>query len=338
MSSLPTSGRQRILDDLARAPSPDASSRDALRLRADDILRPAGALARLDEIAIWAAGWQRTPKPRVERPLGIVFAADHGVAHAGVSKYPIEVTKAMLDAFATHRSTISALARVAGAELAVVDVGVGRPSGDLRTERAVDDHRFDECVDAAYCAVDAADSDLLVLGEMGIGNTTPAAAVAYALFGGTVSDWVGRGTGVDDDGLARKRAAVESGVARLRDPSPLDVLAEVGGLELVSIAAALVAARRRSLPVVLDGYVVTAAAAVLHAIRPDALDHCLAGHCSAEPGHRRLLERIGLSPMIDLDLRLGEASGAMVAVPLVRMACVAVTDVPTFAEFFGPEQ
>ena len=282
------------------------------------------------------AGWQRSSSPAVERPHGIVFAADHGVALAGVSKYPIEVTKAMLDAFATHRSTITTLARVVGARIEVVDVGVGRPSNDLRNERAVDDDRFDECVTAARRAVDTSDADVFVFGEMGIGNTTAAAAVAHALYGGTVDDWVGRGTGLDDEGLARKRTAVARGVARTTGLSPLDVLAEVGGLELVAIAAAIVAARQKSVPVILDGYVVGAAAAVLHAIRPDALDHCIAGHCSAEPGHRHLLDRIGLEPLLDLDMRLGEASGAMIAVPIVQMACAALTDVPTFAEFFGP--
>jgi len=282
------------------------------------------------------AGWQHSSSPAVERPHGIVFAADHGVALAGVSKYPIEVTKAMLDAFATHRSTITTLARVVGARIEVVDVGVGRPSNDLRNERAVDDDRFDECVTAARRAVDTSDADVFVFGEMGIGNTTAAAAVAHALYGGTVDDWVGRGTGLDDEGLARKRTAVARGVARTTGLSPLDVLAEVGGLELVAIAAAIVAARQKSVPVILDGYVVGAAAAVLHAIRPDALDHCIAGHCSAEPGHRHLLDRIGLEPLLDLDMRLGEASGAMIAVPIVQMACAALTDVPTFAEFFGP--
>lgn len=327
---------RRLLDASTVLPSPDRPARDDVRRRADDILRPTGALSRLDDIAVWMAGWQHSSSPAVERPHGIVFAADHGVALAGVSKYPIEVTKAMLDAFATHRSTITTLARVVGARIEVVDVGVGRPSNDLRNERAVDDDRFDECVTAARRAVDTSDADVFVFGEMGIGNTTAAAAVAHALYGGTVDDWVGRGTGLDDEGLARKRTAVARGVARTTGLSPLDVLAEVGGLELVAIAAAIVAARQKSVPVILDGYVVGAAAAVLHAIRPDALDHCIAGHCSAEPGHRHLLDRIGLEPLLDLDMRLGEASGAMIAVPIVQMACAALTDVPTFAEFFGP--
>jgi len=329
-------GREWFQQELSRLVDPDESSRTAARRRADDILRPSGALRRLDDLAVWVAGWQRSPSPRIDRPLGIVFAADHGVAHAGVSKYPIEVTKAMLDAFATDRSTITALARIAGAELEVVDVGVDHPSGDLRTERAVDDHRFDECVDAARRVVESVATDLFVFGEMGIGNTTAAAALAHALCGGSAEEWVGRGTGVDDDGLTRKIDAVRTAVSRVEGFDPLSILAEVGGLELVAIAAAITAARQRSIPVVLDGYVVTAAAAVLHAIRPDALDHCVAGHCSAEPGHRRLMTHLGLTPLLDLDMRLGEASGAMIAVPLVRMACAAVTDVPTFAEFFGP--
>ncbi|MGA0329916.1 MAG: nicotinate-nucleotide--dimethylbenzimidazole phosphoribosyltransferase, partial [Ilumatobacteraceae bacterium] len=160
--------------------------------------------------------------------------------------------------------------------------------------------------------------------------------LAHALCGGSVEEWVGRGTGIDDDGLTRKIDAVRTAVSRIEGLDPLSILAEVGGLELVAIAAAILSARQRSTPVVLDGYVVAAAAAVLHAIRPDALDHCVAGHCSAEPGHRRLLAHLGLTPLLDLDMRLGEASGAMIAVPIVRMACAAVTEVPTFAEFFGP--
>ena len=330
--------RQWFNEEIAHLATPDEDARAVVQARADDILRPTGALRRLDDLAVWMAGWQRTSSPTVERPMGIVFAADHGVAQSGVSKYPSEVTKAMLDAFATHRSTITSLAKLAGAQLQVVDVGVGRPSGDLRFERAVPDHRFDECVESARRVIGSSDSDLFVFGEMGIGNTTAAAAVAHALLGGRAEDWVGRGTGVDDDGLARKVEAVESAVARTHQLDPLSALAEVGGLELVAIAAAVLAARQCSIPVILDGYVVTAAAAVLHAIRPDALDHCVAGHCSAEPGHRRLLTHIGLSPLLDLDMRLGEASGAMMAVPLVRMACAAVVEVSTFTEFFGPGQ
>ena len=322
---------------LADLPAADEAAATAVRERAAQVLRPAGALARFDELAAWVAGWQGTDRPRIERPAALIFAADHGVAAAAsVSAYPVNVTAAMLDAFTGGRSTVSAFARQAGATVHAIDVGVGRPTGDIRVEPALRPDRFDEVVGVARAAVADLDGDLLVLGEMGIGNTTAAAAVAAALAGGEVADWVGRGTGVDDAGLARKRAAVEAAVGRIAGlTDPIDVLREVGGAELVAIAAALVAARHRRLPVVLDGYVVTAAALPVGVAEPAALDHCVAGHCSAEPGHRRLLERLGKPPLLDLGLRLGEGSGAMAAVPLVAMACAGVTEVPTFAEWFG---
>ncbi len=320
----------------ADMPTSDQASFDAVTERAANILRPAGALARLDEVAAWAAGWQRTSTPAVRRPAALIFAADHGVTAAGVSKYPTDVTGAMLAAYRAGKSTISAFAAVAGASVDAIDVGVGRPTGDIRYESAMSPERFDAAVDAGRSAVDALDADLLVLGEMGIGNTTAAAAVAAALGGGEVAAWVGRGTGVDDEGLQRKREAVREAVGRIAGIiDPLEVLREVGGAELVAMAAAIVAARHRQLPVLIDGYVVTSAAMPLVALAPTALDHCLVGHCSAEPGHRRLLERLGKPPLLDLDMRLGEGSGAMAAVPLVAMACAGITEVPTFGEWFG---
>jgi nicotinate-nucleotide--dimethylbenzimidazole phosphoribosyltransferase len=322
---------------LADLPPADGAAAAAVCERAAQVLRPGGALARFDELAAWVAGWQGTDRPRIEHPVALIFAADHGVAAgAAVSAYPVNVTAAMLDAFNAGRSTVSAFARYAGAAVRAVDVGVGRPTGDIRVEAALAPDRFDEIVARARAAVDELDGDLLVLGEMGIGNTTAAAAVAAALAGGEVAEWVGRGTGVDDAGLERKRTAVAAAVGRVAGlTDPIDVLREVGGSELVAVAAALVAARHRRLPVVLDGYVVTAAALPVALAVPTALDHCVAGHCSAEPGHRRLLERLGKPPLLDLDLRLGEGSGAMAAVPLIAMACAAVTEVPTFAEWFG---
>lgn len=322
---------------LAALPGRDEGTAAAVHERAAHILRPSGALRWLDEIAEWIAGWHRVPMPRVERPYGLIFAADHGIAAATkVSAYPTGITQAMLDAYRQGRSTITAFARLAGAEVDAVDVGVGRPTGDIRYEAAVSPERFDELVALAVDAVDGLDTDLLVLGEMGIGNTTPAAAVAAALAGGETAAWVGRGTGIDDESLDRKRAAVQTAVRRIAGiTDPLEVLREVGGAELVAIAAACVAARMRSIPVLLDGYVVTAAVLPLAMVEPTALDHCTVGHCSAEPGHRRLLERLGKRPLLDLDMRLGEGSGAMAAVPLVAMACAGITDVPTFDEWFG---
>lgn len=325
-----------LAEALVTMPPGDVASGDAVRARAAEILRPAGALARLDGLAAWVAEWQGTANPAVRKPAALIFAADHGVAAAGVSKYPVDVTAAMLAAYRAGKSTISAFAAIAGATVSAIDVGVGRPTGDIRVEPAMTDERFDEACTAGREAVESLDADLLVLGEMGIGNTTVAAAVAAAISGGDIAAWVGRGTGVDDDGLARKCDAVRTAVERIAGVSdPLEVLRELGGAELVAIAASIVAARLRGLPVLLDGYVVTASALPLHATSLPALDHCQVGHCSAEPGHRALLEHLGKRPLLDLEMRLGEGSGAMAAVPLVAMACAGVTEVPTFGEWFG---
>ena len=321
---------------LETLPGGDEVARAAVNERATDILRPAGALARFDEVAAFIAQWQGTHQPAVHHPAALIFAADHGVTAAGVSKYPVDVTAAMLAAYRAGKSTVSAFAAVAGAMVEAIDVGVGRPTGDIRFEAAMSPERFDEAVAAGRTAVEALDADLLVIGEMGIGNTTAAAAVAAALGGGEVAAWVGRGTGLDDEGMDRKREAVRQAVDRIAGVvDPLEVLREVGGAELVAMAAAIVAARHRALPVLIDGYVVTAAALPLFSVRSDALDHCIVGHCSAEPGHRRLLERIDKQPLLDLAMRLGEGSGAMAAVPLVAMACAGITQVPTFAEWFA---
>jgi nicotinate-nucleotide--dimethylbenzimidazole phosphoribosyltransferase len=322
---------------LADLPAPDGAAAAAVHARAADILRPSGALRWLDEIAEWIAGWQHDPRPKVERPTGLIFAADHGIAAATkVSAYPTGVTEAMLAAYRQGRSTINAFARHAGAHVTAIDVGVGRPTNDIRYDAALTHERFEEVVAIAVAAVEELDTDLLVLGEMGIGNTTPSAAVAAALAGGETAAWVGRGTGVDDEGLANKRAAVQEAVRRIAGVTdPIEVLREVGGAELVAVAAACLAARMRSIPVLLDGYVVTAAVLPLFVVNDRALDHCAIGHCSAEPGHRKLLERLGKRPLLDLDMRLGEGSGAMAAVPLVAMACAGITEVPTFEEWFG---
>ena len=318
-------------------PDPDVAARDAVAARAATVLRPTGALARLDEVAAWLAAWQRTEHPAVDAPRAVVFAADHGVAAAaGVSAYPTEVTVAMLDALEKGAATAAAMTKALDMPLDVVDVGVARPTGDLRFEPAMDEARFDEAVQAGVDAVArAAGADLLVFGEMGIGNTTAAAAVAATLFDEPASDWCGRGTGLDDEGVARKIEAVDACRARVRSMTddPIEILRHAGGAELAAIAGGVAEARRRSIPVLLDGYVVTAAVAPLAAARPGALDHVLAGHRSAEPGHRRLLERLDLTPLIELDLRLGEGSGALVAVPIVKLAAVSVVDVATFQEW-----
>jgi nicotinate-nucleotide--dimethylbenzimidazole phosphoribosyltransferase len=326
---------------LADLPERDHASAEAVAARAGEVLRPPAALRRLDELAVHVAGWRGSVRPAVERPRVLVFAGDHGVAGAGVSAFPAEVTAAMLAAVRAERATINAIARSVGATLAVFDVGVGAPTGDIRVADALTVERMDEIARLAAAAVDeiAADGgDLLVVGELGIGNTTVSAALANALLGGEPATWVGRGTRVDDDGLDRKCAAVAAAVARLGPGvEPIEVLRRVGGSEQVAMAAAVLRARQLRIPVVLDGYVATTAVLPLHVAVPGALDHCLVGHASAEPGHRLVLDRIGMEPLLDLEMRLGEGSGALAAVPLVRLACTCVTEVPTFDEWFGTE-
>src|SRR5215211_5417899 len=332
---------------LAGAPGPDRAAAAAVADRAGRVLRPAGALARLDELAAWLAAWQGTDRPAVRRPAAVVFAADHGVAAGGVSAYAGEVTAAMLKALREGVATASVLARQVGATLDVVDVGVGEPTGDLAREPALDPARFRACVQAGRDTVAGLDADLLVLGEMGIGNTTAAAAVTAILLGRPAEAATGRGTGVDQAGLARKLAAVEAARRRVGgsgglkpSPSgnqatvpPMEVLRQAGGAELAALAGAALEARLRRLPLVLDGFVVTAAVAPLELLCPGAVANAVAGHRSAEPGHQALLARLGLRPLLELDLRLGEASGALAAVPLLRLAAAAVTEVATFADW-----
>lgn len=327
------------LDDVRRPlRQPDMTHVRTVDDRAAQVLRPTGALDRFDRLASWLAGWQQTAHPHVERPVALIFAADHGVAAAGVSAYPTDITASMLQAFRAGVSSINVMADSLGAGVQAIDVGVGKPTDDFRHGPAMDHSRFAEAVEHGRRAVAESDADVIVIGEMGIGNTTAAAAVCAALCGGDSSLWVGRGTGVDDHGLARKVEAVDAARTRLVAggvDDPLEVLREVGGLELVAMAAAIVEARHRGVPVLLDGYVTAAAALPLALANPDALAHCVAGHCSAEPGHRLVLERLDLEPLLTLGLRLGEGSGAMAALPLLTLACRLVTDVPTFDEWLG---
>ncbi|HWL42856.1 MAG TPA: nicotinate-nucleotide--dimethylbenzimidazole phosphoribosyltransferase [Ilumatobacter sp.] len=333
-----TSVLRQALDGL---PEPDHEAAATVAAWAADVLRPPGALAALDAIAVHLAGWQGTDRPSVQRPAVLVFAGDHGVTTGGVSNYPADITAAMLAAVQQGRATVNAMAGAAGATVDVVDVGVGRPTGDIRFEPALTAERFDEISATAFTRVDELaerGTDVLILGELGIGNTTVAAALTTSFADVSVDRSVGRGTGIDDAGLARKRAAVTQATQRCAAiADPLDRLRELGGSELVAIAAACVRARHRRLPVLLDGYVVTAAMLALAAAVPGALGHCLAGHASAEPGHRLVLEHLGLRPILDLDLRLGEGTGALAALPLLELACRAVTDVATFAEWFGAD-
>ncbi|WP_395450934.1 nicotinate-nucleotide--dimethylbenzimidazole phosphoribosyltransferase [Aminobacter sp. UC22_36] len=306
---------------------------DAVARRQDTLTKPRGSLGKLESIAAWLARWQGRDMPRLDKVKVIVFAGNHGVTAQGVSAYPSEVTVQMVANFAGGGAAINQLARLAGAELAVIPLELDRPTGDFTQTVAMNDADFLAAVSTGYDAV-TPDIDLVCFGEMGIGNTTPAAAIAAGLFGGTARQWAGRGTGVDDSGLARKFAAIDAGLARhaatLTDP--LAVAANLGGRELAAILGATLAARHHNVPVLLDGFVVTAAAAPLAKLHPEGLAHTLSAHVSAEAGHRQLLQALQLTPLLDMGMRLGEGSGACLAVNLVRSALECHARMASFAE------
>jgi nicotinate-nucleotide--dimethylbenzimidazole phosphoribosyltransferase len=318
---------------LARLPKPSREAAGAAAARQDLLTKPRGALGRLEELAIWLAAWQRRPLPRARRVRIAVFAANHGVAARGVSAYPATVTAQMVRNDQAGGAAINRLAELAEAELSVVPLALDAPSADFTREPALTPDELLAALRAGMASVEPG-LDLLCLGEMGIGNTTSAAALAAALFGGDAEAWAGRGSGVDDEGLARKRLMIDVGLARHRTAlgAPLEALRRLGGRELGAIAGAVLAARHCRVPVLLDGFACTAAAAVLQRLAPDALEHCRIAHRSAEAGHGRLIEALGMRPLLDLDLRLGEASGAALALLLVHAALACHSGMATFAE------
>lgn len=320
-----------LLSDL---PEPDRLAFQAVAQRAASTIRPPGSTARLDRVASWLAGWQGSDTPTVDRPVLLIAAGDHGVTKRGVSAWPSEVTRAVLDAIRAGAATAPVTAEAVGVVVRVVDAGVGNPTGDITVEPALNPARFRRLFELGREEVRRIDCDLLLLGEVGIGNTTSAAAVAAALFGGDVDGWVGPGAGADEEQLKRKRAVVEKARRRVDGVSdPLEILRELGGSELAVLAGACLEARLRTLPVLLDGMVATTAVAPLEVARPGMLAHCLAAHRSPEPGHGRLLDHLGLSPLLDLSIAVGEGVGALLAVPLIRAAIRMVVDVATFEEW-----
>jgi nicotinate-nucleotide--dimethylbenzimidazole phosphoribosyltransferase len=314
-------------------PALDEQAAAAVALRESVLTKPPTSLGRLEEIVSWLAQWQGRAPPRLDRVDILVFAGNHGVAAQGVSAYPAEVTAQMVANFAAGGAAINQLARTGSANLRVIPLALDQPTADFTTAPAMDEAAFMAAVATGYEAV-AANADLVCLGEMGIGNTTVAAAIAAALSGGGAERWAGTGTGVDDRAFARKRAAIDAGLTRhaATFEDPLQVAAALGGRELAAILGATLAARRHRIPVLLDGFVCTAAVAPLKMLQAHALDHVMAGHVSAERGHRLLLDELGLRPLLDLRMRLGEGSGAAVAVLVARAALACHTGMATFAE------
>lgn len=318
---------------LAALPGPDLAARAAAQARDGQLTKPPGALGRLEDVAIWLAGWQGRARPCADAPQIIIFAANHGVAGQGVSAFPAEVTAQMVANFRAGGAAINQLARCFGASMTVHAMDLDRPTADFTTQPAMTEAEFVAALRTGWEAVDPK-ADLLVVGEMGIGNTTSAAAIATALLGGVPQDWVGRGTGVDDAGLARKADAVARGIATHPGAvnTPLEALRCLGGREIAAMLGAIARARVEKMPVVLDGFICSAAALVLAQAAPGGLDHCIAGHLSDEGGHARLLEALGKRPLLALGLRLGEGSGAALAIGVVQGAVACHSGMATFAE------
>lgn len=312
-------------------PGPDAAALEGARARNGQLTKPPGALGRLEDLAIWYAGWRGDARPRLNHPQVIIFAGNHGVTARGVSAFPAEVTVQMVANFKAGGAAINQLCKAFGAEMAVHALELDRPTADFTQGPAMSEPEVVAALNAGWQAVNPA-ADLLVVGEMGIGNTTAAAAIACALFGGTPGEWTGRGTGVDDHGLSIKTQVVAEGLAANPSRDPLEVLAALGGREIAAMAGAIARAHALRIPVILDGFICTAAAATLAMAAPGALDHCVAGHASAEAAHRALLSKLGLSPLLELGLRLGEGSGAALAIGVLKGAVACHSGMATFAE------
>ena len=329
----PFSSIAEFRNRLGALPGPDAAAIAGAQDRNGQLTKPPGALGRLEDLAIWYAGWRGTARPALERPQVVIFAGNHGVAARGVSAFPPEVTVQMVANFQAGGAAINQLSKAFGATMSVVALDLDHPTQDFTAGPAMTEAEMVGALAAGWEAVDPS-ADLLVTGEMGIGNTTPAAALACALFGGSAADWTGRGTGLNDKGLSLKTRVVEEGLTLHREAlgDPLEVLRRLGGRELAAMAGAIARAREERIPVILDGFICTASAAVLERAAPGALDHTVAGHASAEQAHQKLIAALGKAPLLSLGLRLGEGSGAALAIGVLKGAIACHSGMATFAE------
>ncbi|MFN4212245.1 MAG: nicotinate-nucleotide--dimethylbenzimidazole phosphoribosyltransferase [Devosia sp.] len=310
-----------VIELLTIAPDGDEAAVAAVRAHDAQLTKPPGSLGALEGLVEFLARWQGRASPRLDNPMVTIFAGNHGVTDQGVSSFPREVTAQMVANFTNGGAAISQICALHEINLRVFELALELPTGDITLEPALDDKMCAATIAYGMEAI-AGKPDLICIGEMGIGNTTVAAAIYAALYGGTGAEWVGRGTGVDDAGLARKADAVDRALARHAGEldHPLAVLARVGGREIAAMLGALIAARHQKVPVIVDGFVATSAAAIAHAVNPAAIDHCLFAHTSAESGHARALAAMGQKGLLDLGMRLGEGSGAALAAVLAKTA------------------
>ena len=351
-TSTPDQDLARIAAACARMPAPDEAAAASAAERQAMLTKPAGSLGRLEALSVQVAATTGNPRPRLPRKAVVVMAADHGVTREGVSAYPADVTPQMVANFLRGGAAINALAGVAGARVVVVDMGVAVPMpqrADLVSRRAGDGtanmaqgpamtrEQAARAVAAGIGIAEALADDgisAIAVGDMGIGNTTASTALTAVITGTDVRASTGRGTGVDDEGLERKVAVIERAIAVNR-PDPADglgCLAAVGGFEIGGLAGVILGAASRRRPVILDGFVAGAAALVAATICPAVKPHLVAAHCSVERGHRAALAWLGHEPLLDLGLRLGEGTGAALAMPLLDAALAALDEMATFAE------
>jgi nicotinate-nucleotide--dimethylbenzimidazole phosphoribosyltransferase len=333
MNSVSQKFQDDVLALLSAMPGPNKDACEAAISRDLQLTKPTGSLGQLEDIVLWLASWQAGQQPKIDEALVCVFAANHGVSQLGVSAYPAEVTRQMVANFRQDGAAINQLCKSFGLRLDVTELWLDQPTQDFTLQPAMTPEETSEAFLQGREAVPDG-IDLLCLGEMGIGNTTAAAAIYAALYGGDAGFWVGRGTGLNDEGLARKRSTIEKGLALHKAwiAAPLGVLHCLGGREIAALAGSIVEARLKRVPVILDGYIVTAAAAILHALDPASIDHCLAGHVSPEGAHSDVLLRLGKKPLLDLGMRLGEGSGAAIAAGIVKAALACHLGMATFAD------
>lgn len=333
MSNAPFQTLAEFQACLENQPNADQAAYDAAQARNGQLTKPPGALGRLEDLALWYASWRGEVAPTLENPQVVVFAGNHGVAAQGVSAFPPEVTEQMVLNFQHGGAAINQMCKTFGAGLNVYALDLDRPTADFTKGPAMSEAEVIEALQIGWNAVDSR-ADLLVAGEMGIGNTTSAAALGCALYGGEAADWVGRGTGVDDAGLTLKARVVKEGLAA--NPAAfghgLDALRCLGGRELAAMVGAIASARDKSIPVILDGMICSAAAACLAKAQDGALDHTVAGHLSSEGAHAVLLAKLGKEPLLSLGLRLGEGSGAALAIGVLKGAVACHSGMATFAE------
>lgn len=320
-----------VADLAASLPQADSAAAAAALARQNSLTKPPGSLGRLEDLAVFMASWRGTARPQITHAQALVFAGNHGICAQGVNPYPQAVTAQMVGNFQAGGAAINQLCRANGADLSVIALELDRPTADFTASAAMTEAETLAAMQTGADAVDVS-ADVLILGEMGIGNSTVAAAMTSALFGGDVADWVGAGTGSDSDGIKRKIAAIEAGLARHKGLSAMGILAALGGREQAAICGAVLAARAARVPVILDGFICTAAASALYAADPALLDHCLVGHQSAEPGHRKLLAALNKRAVLEFDMRLGEGSGAALALGILRAALACHNGMATFGE------